>query len=75
MVVTEVAFLPLQAGIALDDPQTAAGKIHNECLDIALSHKGCQRINWGLQAENTSLLLWLVDWDNIEAHIQFTKAE
>lgn len=75
MGVTEVAFLPLQDGKILDDPATAATKTHNNCLGILLAQKGCQRVYWGLQAENTSLLLWLVDWDDIEDHIKFTKAE
>jgi hypothetical protein len=75
MGITEVAFLPLQHGKAVGDPTSPAGKIHEDCLDILLSQKGCQRAHWGVQVETPSLLLWFVDWDRIEDHIEFTKAK
>lgn len=75
MGITEVAFLPLQVDKTLNDPTTADAKCHSSCLDILLAQQGCQRVNWGLEVENPSHLLWFVDWDKLADHIKFTKAE
>lgn len=58
--VTEFAFIPLLAGANIEDPSTSAGTVWKECLATAEKQKGFQRLYWGRQIENPSVLEFLV---------------
>jgi len=75
MGVTEIAFLPLQDGKNPDDRTSAAGQIHNDILETLLSQPGVQRVYWGQQVEDRLLLIWFIDWDNIEDHKKFINSD
>jgi len=69
---TEIAELPLKAGISLDR-RTDSGRIWEEVLSTVLGQDGAQRCYFGHQVENPSMLRLFVDWDSIDAHKKFTK--
>lgn len=75
MGVTEIAFLPLQDGNVPDDPTSAAGQVHAHALQTLLSQPGVQRAYWGRQIDDPKLLIWFVDWDDIEDHRRFTTSK
>lgn len=75
MVVTEIALLPLQEGKIPDDPSSPAGRVNIDALETVLSQPGVQRVSWGVQVEDNLLLLWFVDWDDIEFHKKFINSK
>lgn len=75
MGVTEVVFLPLKQGSNPDDGGSPAGQTHTELVKAILSQPGAQRIFWGRQVEDSQLLRWFIDWDDIEAHQRFIGSE
>ncbi len=75
MVITEIALLPLQDGKNPEIQASAAGKAHTDALNTLLTQPGAQRVYWGRQVEDSQILVWFVDWDNIEDHKKFMISE
>ncbi|KAL9119330.1 MAG: hypothetical protein Q9187_004119 [Circinaria calcarea] len=71
--VTEIAFLSLAAGSNIEDPSSPAGQIWKEFCDTVGAGETCQRIYWGRQVEDPTVLHICIDWDSVEAHIAYTK--
>lgn len=75
MGVTEVVFLPLKQGSNPDEEGNSAEQTHIQLVKAILSQPGAQRIFWGRQVEDSQLLRWFIDWDDIEAHQKFIGSE
>ena len=73
--ITEVAILPLKAGSQVDDPNTPAGSIVQDCIHTVLEQPGAQRAYFGTAHEDPTSMHWFVDWDSHDNHMQFTKSE
>ncbi|KAK5057908.1 hypothetical protein LTR84_011909 [Exophiala bonariae] len=71
MVVTEIALLPLQQSCNPEDTNSIASQIHDSAVEVILSQPGAHRVRWGRRYEDNPLLMWFVDWDNIESHTRF----
>lgn len=71
--VTELAFLSLAAGSNIEDATSPSGQIWKEFRDTFEAGETCQRIYWGRQVENPTVLQIGIDWDSVEAHIAYTK--
>ena len=71
--VTEVAFLPLAAGSKIEDPSSPAGAVWKEFHDTVDAEETCQRVYWGRQVENPTMLQLCIDWDSVEAHFAFNE--
>ena len=72
--VTEVAQLFLKAG---QDP-TKPGKaqtIWQEAVDAVLAHEGSLRLYWGTEVENPQTFRLFIDWEKLEHHTDWMKAE
>lgn len=72
---TEVAIIPLRDGRRPDDPDSEGGQAWKDTLGTLAEQKGMQRNYWGREVENPDVLRLLVDWDSVDAHIDFTKRE
>lgn len=72
---TEIAILRLQAGKRPDDASSGPGQIFKDALDTLTEQPGFQRAYWGREVENPDNLRLFVDWDSVDAHIDFTKKE
>jgi quinol monooxygenase YgiN len=75
MVVTEIALLPLRADINLNDQTNSAAQTHSAALQTVLAQPGTQRIYWGRQVEDPLLLIWLVEWEDVEHHKIFMSSK
>ncbi|KAI4285260.1 MAG: hypothetical protein L6R38_000797 [Xanthoria sp. 2 TBL-2021] len=68
---TEIATIPLQPGVDLEDPNFAAGKVLENTFSVLREQDGYQRAYHGRQVENPNIWQLLVDWDSVEAHKKF----
>ncbi|CAG8974557.1 hypothetical protein HYALB_00005830 [Hymenoscyphus albidus] len=71
--VTEIAYLTLKPGVDISG-STDAAKAWQEGLSVVKKQEGYQRSYYGRAMESPDLLLWFIDWDSYEAHINFTKS-
>ncbi|KAL8715853.1 MAG: hypothetical protein Q9220_000520 [cf. Caloplaca sp. 1 TL-2023] len=72
--VTEIATIPLAVGAKIENADSPAGKVLNETFDTLGQQEGLQRIKYGRQVENPSVLqIFIVvpDWDSIDSHKKF----
>lgn len=72
---TEVAKFELKAGMRPEDANSAAGQVLKDTLNTLTEQKGFQQAYWGIETENSSVFRLFVDWDSVDDHINFTKAE
>jgi len=72
---TEIAIFPLKDGKVPDDANSASGQILKDTLSTLTEQKGFQRAHWGRELENGNMFRLFVDWDSVDAHVEFTKAE
>ena len=72
---TEIAIFPLKPGNVPDDANSQAGQILKDTLSTLTEQKGFQRAYWGRETENGDIFRLFVDWDSVDAHIDFTKAK
>lgn len=68
---TELATIPLASGAAIEDPNSPAGKVWQSTLDTVSQQDGYQRIYYGREVENPSVLQLFIDWDSFEHHKKF----
>jgi hypothetical protein len=71
---TEVALLPLKAGSDVHDANSSAGSIVQDCLTTVLGQPGCERVFWGTEEENASMMRWFVQWKSVDDHKKFMSA-
>jgi heme-degrading monooxygenase HmoA len=72
---TEIAILPLREGKRPDDANSVTGQALKDVLNTLTEQDGFQRAYWGIEVENPNVLRLFVDWDSVDAHINFTKNE
>lgn len=72
---TEIAIFPLRPGKRPDDASSGAGQVLKDTLETLTEQPGFQRAYWGREAENPDTFRLFVDWDSVDAHIEFTKKE
>lgn len=72
---TEIAIFPLRAGKRPDDASSGPGQVLKDTLDTLTEQPGFQRAYWGREVENPDTFRLFVDWDSVDAHIEFTKKE
>ncbi|KAJ9651890.1 hypothetical protein H2198_008854 [Neophaeococcomyces mojaviensis] len=72
---TEIAAFNLKDGKRPDDANSAAGQVLRDTLDTLTQQKGFQRAYWGREVENPDRFRLFVDWDSVDAHMDFTKTE
>jgi len=72
---TEIASFKLKDGKRPDDANSAAGQTLRDTLDTLTQQKGFQRAYWGRELENPDTFRLFVDWDSVDAHMDFTKTE
>lgn len=72
---TEAAVFTLLDGKRPDDANSTAGQVWKETLETLTEQKGFQNAYWGREVENPDRLRLFVDWESVEAHINFTKTE
>lgn len=53
---TELATLPLASGAAIEDADSPAGKVWQSTIDTVSQQDGFQRLYWGREVENQSVL-------------------
>lgn len=53
---TELATIPLASGAAIEDSNSPAGKVWQSTLDTVSQQDGYQRIYYGREVENPSVL-------------------
>ncbi|KAL8783780.1 MAG: hypothetical protein Q9213_004396 [Squamulea squamosa] len=68
---TEIATIPLQPGIDIDDLNSAGGKVLSDTFDTLRAQEGYQRAYHGRQVETPNVWQLLVDWDSVDAHKKF----
>lgn len=54
--VTEVATIPLQPGVDIDDPDSPTGKVMSDTLGTLRQQEGYQRAYKGLRVESPNVL-------------------
>lgn len=52
---TEIATIPLQPGVDLEDPQSAAGEVLENTFSVLRQQDGYQRAYHGRQVENPNI--------------------
>ena len=57
---TELATIPLASGADIEDPTSPAGKVWQSTLDTVSQQDGFQKVHWGREVENPSVLNFLV---------------
>lgn len=72
---TEIAIFPLKDGKYPDDSNSAAGQTLKDTLNTLIEQPGFQRAHWGREVENPNIFRLFVDWDSVDAHMDFTKKE
>ncbi|KAJ5420311.1 hypothetical protein N7465_002830 [Penicillium sp. CMV-2018d] len=72
--VSEVAIIPLVKGADPRDENSEAAKILNSFIQLTIEQPGYQRMVWGLDEEDPSVLVMIVDWDDLESHLNFMAA-
>ncbi|KAK5094249.1 hypothetical protein LTS08_008668 [Lithohypha guttulata] len=72
---TEIAIFPLQEGKYPDDANSTAGQVLRDTLNTLTEQPGFQRAYWGREVENPTTLRLFVDWEDVDAHISFTKKD
>lgn len=70
---TEIAIFPLREGMTPDDPNSLGGEILKDSFNTLTQQPGFQRAYWGREVENPSTFRLFVDWDSIDANMEFTK--
>lgn len=68
---TELATIPIASGAAVEDPNSSAGKVWQSTLDTVSQQDGFQRLYWGREVENQSVIQLFIDWDSFDAHKNF----
>ncbi|KAI4230307.1 MAG: hypothetical protein L6R36_000118 [Xanthoria steineri] len=68
---TEIATIPLQPGVDLEDPQSAAGEVLENTFSVLRQQDGYQRAYHGRQVENPNIWQLVIDWDSVDAHKKF----
>ena len=53
---TEIATIPLTAGSKIEDPESPAGKVWQSTIDTVSSQPGYQRLYYGREVENPSVV-------------------
>ncbi|KAL8951333.1 MAG: hypothetical protein Q9222_002698 [Ikaeria aurantiellina] len=69
--VTEMATIPLAAGAEVENLDSAAGKVLSDTFETLRQQEGFQRVKYGRQVENPSILQVFIDWDSIDFHKKF----
>jgi len=69
--VTEIATLFLKAGTDVEDQSSPVSQIAQEAISTISNQPGCQRIYYGPELEDSSILQLFIDWDSIDSHKQF----
>ncbi|KGO74138.1 Dimeric alpha-beta barrel [Penicillium italicum] len=72
--VTEVAIIPLVKGADPRDENSEAAKILNNTNQLATEQPGYQRMVWGLCVKDPTVLVIIVDWDDLQSHLDFMTA-
>lgn len=72
---TEVAIFQLKNGKTPEDANSATGQVLKDTLNTLTEQKGFQRAYWGTESENPGTFRLFVDWESVDAHINFTKEE
>lgn len=75
MGITEIAFLPLQEHKIPEANASDTGKAHSHAIETLLAQPGAQRVYWGRQVEDSQMLMWFVDWDDIDDHKRFMTSK
>ncbi|KAL8766432.1 MAG: hypothetical protein Q9209_006808 [Squamulea sp. 1 TL-2023] len=68
---TEIATIPLQPGIDIDDLNSTAGRVLSDTFNTLKAQEGYQRAYHGRQVEAPNIWQLLVDWDSVDAHKKF----
>ncbi|KAN0122132.1 hypothetical protein V8E51_000458 [Hyaloscypha variabilis] len=71
--VTEICYISLKPGVELTGSSTSA-QAWSDTIKTIQAQDGYQRLHWGTTMENESLLVLLIDWDNLTSHQKFTHA-
>ncbi|KAL9005680.1 MAG: hypothetical protein Q9188_001539 [Gyalolechia gomerana] len=69
--VTEVAAIPLQPGVDIDDLDSPTGKVVSDTLGTLRQQEGYQRAYKGLRVESPNILQIYIDWDSLDSHKKF----
>ncbi|OQD94313.1 hypothetical protein PENSOL_c026G07146 [Penicillium solitum] len=69
--VSEVAIIPLVKGTDPRDENSKAAKILHSVIQLATEQPGYQRMVWGLDEKDPTVLVMIVDWDDLESHLNY----
>jgi len=69
--VTEIAFIPLKAGVDVNDENNPGYQAWQDTLSTVSQQAGYQRAYYGPELEDPSTLQLLIDWDSLESHLKF----
>ncbi|KAF4770529.1 hypothetical protein HAV15_013149 [Penicillium sp. str.  len=69
--VSEVAIIPLVKGADPRDENSKAAKILHSVIQLASEQPGYQRMVWGLDEKDPTVLDVIVDWDDLESHLNY----
>ena len=73
MTVTEVCIFPVKEGTFASG---GAGKAdYDKALGIITAAAGCKRVLQGAAVDKADTFLWLVDWEELQAHRNFEKTD
>ncbi|TRM69246.1 hypothetical protein BD626DRAFT_473446 [Schizophyllum amplum] len=74
MPTTEIAIIPLVDGSNINDANNGAAIAVKECFDtVSEQADGVQQYYLGMQIEDPSMLVAMIDWDNAEKHQAWMK--
>ncbi|KAL9036355.1 MAG: hypothetical protein Q9180_004346 [Flavoplaca navasiana] len=71
---TEIADIPLQPGLDINDAKSSAGKVLQEFFGVIQDQDGYQRAYHGRQIEKPNIWQVVIDWDSIVAHKKFMSS-
>ncbi|KXG45582.1 Dimeric alpha-beta barrel [Penicillium griseofulvum] len=72
--VSEVAIIPLVKGADPRVENSEAAKTLNRSIQHTLVQPGYQRMVWGLDKNDPTVMIMIVDWDDLQSHLNFMTA-
>ncbi|MCJ1309021.1 hypothetical protein MMC25_002676 [Agyrium rufum] len=75
MAATEIAWIPLKEDSKFEDPTNEAAITLIQCKETLLAQPGCHNMMYGRQHENANMLMFFVEWDSVQSHLDFRETE
>jgi len=70
---TEIAYITLKPGVNIEG-STPEAKVWQESLSIVAAQEGYKSAYYGRQLEDPSVLIFAIDWESRESHLNFIEA-